>query len=141
MDMTISKLDVEVAKIDTKFSPGKYIGDKSTLDFFIRYCSPQAAEIEGEGIAVCIHRYQPDRIGRNGLAVLEKTYPFSFEGLESARRDGLIVVKDLYNLPKDIQVVEAQNFPRLIPNINTDYNKIYRADMIHVLQLISKKEN
>ena len=51
-----TKLEVELGKLDMKFSSTDR--ERAQLDFFIRYCSPQALGSEEEGIAVCIHRFK-----------------------------------------------------------------------------------
>ena len=66
-----------------------------------------------------------------------QTYPFTVEGLESARSDGLTAVKDLYELPANTPVIEVANIPK--PWANRNYDTIYRVDMMNVLELIAGK--
>lgn len=96
--MALSKLDIELGKIDMKFTEAKYIRDKPALEFFIRYCHPVAIEREGDGIAVGIRRFKEDVCGKDGPFILSKTYPSSLEGLFDARAAGISAVKMLYNL-------------------------------------------
>lgn len=131
----VTKLEIELGKIDMKFSSADR--EKTQLDFFIRYCSPQALGFDEEGIAVCIHKFNRDRTGTNRLAVLGQTYPFTAEGLESARTQGLIAVKDLYELPANTPLIEVENLPK--PWVEKNYDAIYRVNMMNVLGLISEK--
>ena len=96
--MAISSLDIELGKIDLKFTEAKYIRDKPALEFFIRYCHPVTIEREGDGIAVGIRRFKEDVCGNDGPLILSKFYPRSLEGLFDARTAGISAVKMLYNL-------------------------------------------
>ncbi len=128
-----TSLDIELGKLDMKF--GRTDREKGAIDFFIRYCSPKVIGSNAEGIAVCIHRFQRDRTGTNRLAILEDVYPLSLEGLESARKDGLIAVKDLYDLPANIPIIESDNVPQ--PFANRNYNAIYRVNLVNVIRLLA----
>src|SRR3990172_1337395 len=106
-------LDSEIAKLDVKFSPrhtgvSKFFTEYCFYDFWIRYCSPQAVEMTGDGLIVCIHRFKPDATGRDDLAVLDTRYPRSLDGLTAARNDGLTAVEKLYGLPPDIKILDMK---------------------------------
>ena len=134
-------LDSEIAKLDVKFSPrhtgvSKFFTEYCFYDFWIRYCSPQAVEMTGDGLIVCIHRFKPDATGRDDLAVLDTRYPRSLDGLTAARNDGLTAVEKLYGLPPDIKIIEMNNFPQLT---SIQYDAIYRISMTDVIATMSKE--
>ena len=64
-------------------------------------------------------------------------YPFTIEGLESARADGLTAAKDLYELPADTPIIEVDDIPK--PFANRNYDAIYRVNMMNVLRLMASK--
>jgi len=133
--MTLSKLDIELGKIDMKFGKSEFLGDKPKLEFFIRYCHPIAVDKTGDGIAVAMRRFKEDKHGKTGLFLLEMPYPYSLDGLEDARATGLDFAKMLYNL-RDAVIEESDTLPTAN---NFDDNKIYRVDLEHHILYYSSK--
>lgn len=132
--MTLSKLDIELGKIDMKFTTAaRSMYDRPALEFFIRYSSPSAVDRHGEGIVTSIHRFKEDKNGRDGLCVIDKNYPLTLSGLDNARRDGLFTAISLYNL-KGIHVVEVFDLP--VPE-NIEHSMIYRLNLVYALQFLN----
>lgn len=134
-------LDEELIKLDMKFSPhqsgaSRFSTGHFDIDFWIRYCSPGTVGMRGEGIAVCIHRFKPDKTGSNNLAVLDGVFPLSMDGLREARDVGLAAARQLYDLPSSIEVIEANSFPK--PS-SMRYDVIYRINMLRLLTAIGQQ--
>ena len=124
-------LEEELLQIDIKFSPPSDRINKPSLDFFLRICGSEALEFEPGGLAIHIARYAPDIFGRTGTASSQNIYPFSFDGWTEARKEGIILVKELYRLPEQICIVEFSGIPK--PKEIFDYDKLYRIKVVDLL--------
>ena len=95
------------------------------IEFFICYLQ------QGSQLKSYIQRYTADKYGSTGKAWIDREYAVSILGLGKAREEALIIVKDLYELPRRIKLVELHTSPKL-NELNCDC--IYRVDFQQILQ-------